>query len=687
MDTNPLSGVPYTPRFYTLLEKRQRLPSWSAREEFLKTMQGSQVVAVVGEAGTGKTTQIPQILLDAGYHVQNGAIKALACVQPHNAAAMSAAARIAEELEVQVGSFVGYHTAFEDKTGKDTLLRMTSAEALLQEMLTDPTLEKYSVVLIDEVQERALETDVVLSLMKGVLQKRPELKLVLMSPTDSISRIQKHFGGCPLLKVPIKTSPVDIYHTSRAEKDYCQAAVRTVVQIWKEEKDPGDILVFLATEEEVEQACIQLRKEAVSPREIERSGELMVVPMHENLSLAEHQKAFAPSPGPKGEKGKPGRKAVIATSIAESSLAVDNIVFVVDSGFSRQRVHNPRIRLDCHLVSAVSKPTAAVRAAAASRAKCTGKCFRLYSESAFKDLPEYGVPEMLRSGLSGVVLTLKSLGVEDLVKFDWPDPPSPESLMRAIETLHYLGCLDESGALTEVGRQAAHFPLAPELARMLVSAPTHRCCNEALSIAATLSVGPVFLRPSGSHKAADEAKARFVHADGDHLTLLNAFHAFKGQVQSGVVAEKFCSEQFLNLRALQAAEGVRETLRLTMESLGLQMVSTEFTDKEYYPNIRRCLLSGFFMNVAHLENEKEGKYLMVRDGQEVALHPSCCFKDKPEWVVADRFVLTSRNFLRVATKVDGQWVLDSAPGYFDVARLPKSEAREKLEKMSAEKAS
>jgi len=254
--------------------------------------------------------------------------------------------------------------------------------------------------------------------------------------------------------------------------------------------------------------------------------------------------------------------------------------------------------------------------------------------------------------------------------------------MRALETLGHLGCLDDDGDLTTFGDQASTFPTEPELARMLLESPKHRCSNEALSIAAMLSVSPVFLRPAGARKVADEAKHRFAHLDGDHLTLLNVFHAYKQHMQDGVDGAKFCGENFISQQSMKMAELVREQLKRTMDQLSLQMVSTDFQDKEYYPNIRRCLVAGFFMQIAHLEKEKSGSYLTMKDDQEVSLHPLASLQHKPEWVLYHEHVLTSKSFLRTVTQVRGEWLPEIAPGYYDLNKFSaKSETRAALEKI------
>jgi len=622
-----LTGEPYTPRYFDILDKRKRLPAWEAKKEFLRLVKRNQVVVLVGETGSGKTTQLPQLLLEAGYHVREGENKGIACTQPRRVAAMSVAQRVADELDVKLGTYVGYLIRFEDKTSQDTILKFLTDGMLLREAMSDPLLSNYNVVILDEAHERTLATDVLFGLLKEVMKRRPTLKTIVMSATMDARKMQQYFDNAPLLSIPGRTHPVEIFYTAEAERDYLESAIRTVVQIHNSQPE-GDILLFLTGEEEIESACRQLRKES---QRYPDSGLLSVVPLYSSLPPMLQQKIFDPPPGPEHPGGPSGRKVVVATNIAETSITIDGIVYVVDPGFAKQKVYNPRIRVESLLVSPVSKASAAQRAGRAGRTQ-PGKCYRLYTEKAFKaELTEQTYPEILRSNLGVVVLTLKKLGIDDLVHFDFLDPPAPETLMRALETLNYLGCLDDDGNLTDIGDQSSEFPLDPQLAKMLIESPKHKCSNEILSIAAMLSVPMVFVRPKENAKDADEAKNRFAHLDGDHLTLLNVFHAYKQHMQDGVDPSSFCYDNYINARSMKSAESVREQLKRSMERLNLQMITTDFHDKEYYPNIRRCLVSGFFMQVAHLE--KSGHYLTVKDNQVVALHPSTCLQHKPEWVL------------------------------------------------------
>lgn len=670
---NPYNGKLYSQRYYDILAKRQDLPVWQAKDEFIKMVHSSQTTILVGETGSGKTTQIAQFVAEAGY-AQNR--KSIACTQPRRVAAMSVARRVAEEMDVALGEEVGYSIRFEECSGPKTFIKFCTDGMLLREAMSDPLLEKYSVIILDEAHERTLATDVLFGLIKEVLKSRKDLKLVVMSATLEAEKFQGYFLEAPLMKVPGRLHPVEIFYTQEPERDYLEAAIRTVVQIHACEP-PGDILVFLTGEEEIEDACKKIMKECTQMGD--KVGPLKILPLYSTLPPAQQQKIFDPAPPPAREGGPAGRKIVVSTNIAETSLTIDGIVYVIDPGFAKQKVYNPRIRVESLLVSPISRASAHQRAGRAGRTQ-PGKCFRLYTEASFKkDLQEQTYPEILRSNLGSVVLQLKKLGIHDLVHFDFMDPPAPETLMRALEMLNYLGAIDDDGELTPVGTTMSEFPLDPQLAKMLVAAPEFRCSNEILSIAAMLSSPNVFLRPREAAKAADEAKARFTHIDGDHLTLLNVYHAWKSHNED----QQWSYEHFLNNRSLKSADSVRTQLVRICTRMGVKLVSTDFNDKNYYTNIRKAITAGYFMQVAHRENS--GQYLTVKDNQTVYLHPSTCLDHKPEWTLYQEFVLTSKNYIRTCMDIKGEWLLDVAPHYYDLSNFPPGDTKRALERLETKK--
>ncbi|OXU27468.1 hypothetical protein TSAR_011206 [Trichomalopsis sarcophagae] len=654
-----------------LFGKRITLPVFEYRADFMRLLAQHQCIILVGETGSGKTTQIPQWCVE--YSKSTGT-KAVSCTSPRRVAAMSVAQRVSEEMDVALGQEVGYSIRFEDCSSSKTILKYMTDGMLLREGMSDPMLEAYQVILLDEAHERTLATDLLMGVLKEVIKQRSDLKLIIMSATLDAGKFQQYFDNAPLMNVPGRTHPVEIFYTPEPERDYLEAAIRTVVQIHMCEEVPGDLLLFLTGQEEIEEACKRIKREmdSLGPE----VGTLSCIPLYSTLPPALQQRIFEPAP-PTKPNGGIGRKVVVSTNIAETSLTIDGVVFVIDPGFAKQKVYNPRVRVESLLVSPISKASAQQRAGRAGRTK-PGKCFRLYTEKAYKnEMQENTYPEILRSNLGSVVLQLKKLGIDDLVHFDFMDPPAPETLMRALELLNYLAALDDDGNLTDLGAVMAEFPLDPQLAKMLIASCNHNCSNEILSITAMLSVPQCFVRPNEAKKAADEAKMRFAHIDGDHLTLLNVYHAFKQNQEDN----QWCYDNFVNYRSLKSGDNVRQQLSRIMDRFQLKRTSTDFTSKDYYINIRKALVNGFFMQVAHLE--RTGHYLTIKDNQIVQLHPSSCLDHKPDWVIYNEFVLTTKNYIRTVTDIKPDWLLRIAPQYYDLQNFPQCEAKRQLEVIQA----
>ncbi|KAH7090094.1 pre-mRNA-splicing factor ATP-dependent RNA helicase PRP43 [Auriculariales sp. MPI-PUGE-AT-0066] len=677
---NPFTKRPHSSQYQRILQGRRKLPVYTQMKEFLETFQKNQIIVLVGETGSGKTTQciaprIPQFVAYSDLAHSKG--KMIACTQPRRVAVTSIAKRVADEIDVPLGKQVGYSIRFEDMTESGTtFLKYMTDGMLLREAMTDHDLSCYSTIILDEAHERALATDILMSLLKALAKKRCDLKLIIMSATLDAVKFQKFFSirgnePAPLFKVPGRTFHVDVFYTREPEPDYVEAAIRTVLMIHRAE-EPGDILLFLTGEEEIEDACRKIKIEA-DDLQSDSVGPLLCIPLYSSLPMAHQQRIFDPAPPPRTPDGPPGRKLVISTNIAESSLTIDGVMYVVDPGFSKQRVYNPRIRVESILVSPISKASAQQRAGRAGRTK-PGKCFRLYTEKDFmKELEEQNYPEILRSNLANTILELLKIGVTDLVKFDYVDKPAPETLMRALELLNFLAALDDDGKLTPLGEMMADFPVDPQLAKMLIVSPEFKCSNEILTIVAMLSVPNVFMRPPHLRKEADAAKALLTVPGGDHLTLLNVYNEYMTHGSNS----RWTRDNFLNFRALQQADNVRNQLQRNMEKFDIDIISN--TDmRVYYHNIRMSLVCGFFMQVAHREGER-GMYLTVKDNQVVGLHPSCGLDTSPEWVLFNEFVLTSKPYIRTVTEVRPEWLLEYAGQYYDLrGSFPDGETKRAL---------
>ena len=653
-ETNPYTGRSYSSRYYSILEVRKTLPVHRHREAIIKQVRKSPVVVLVGDTGSGKTTQVPQFLVEDGFTEDGGMI---ACTQPRRVAAISVARRVAQEMDVELGEEVGYTIRFEDRSGEATRLKHLTDGMLMREAMIDPDLKKYSVIILDEAHERTLNTDILLGLLKGLLKRRTDLRIVVMSATLDAGKFQQYFDDAPLFKVAGRMYPVEVLYSAEPEEDYVEAAIRTVLEIHANE-GPGDILVFLTGEDEIEEACRMISEKASGLR---GCPNLQVMPLYSTLQQHRQNAVFDPAP-------PDTRKVICSTNIAETSVTIDGIVYVVDPGFSKQKVYSPRICVESLLVSPISRASANQRSGRAGRTR-PGKCYRLYTEESYKnDLAESSHPEILTCNLGGVVLQMKMLKIDDLVHFDFIEPPDPERMIRALELLNYLDALDDEGDLTDTGRLMAHFPLEPELSKLLISAPKFKCSNEILSIVALLSAGKsVFQRPKERRREADRKKDQFVQPEGDHLTLLNVYHAYKANENR---AQQFCWDNYLDGRALRSADNIRGQLENIMKRNGLPLVSTDFDSPLYCDNIRQALISGYFMHIAYKSNYGKRVYVTAREHQKVAFHPSCALKYRPDFVLFHEFVLTKEHFIRTVTSVKGKWLAEIAPKYFSSVKFP-----------------
>ncbi|KAI5288099.1 hypothetical protein KEM54_005471 [Ascosphaera aggregata] len=629
----------------TIEETRKSLPIYQFKDSLIQAMADHQVLIIVGETGSGKTTQIPQYLHEAGY-TKNG--MKVGCTQPRRVAAMSVAARVAEEMGVKVGNEVGYAIRFEDQTSDKTVLKYMTDGMLLRELLTEPDLAGYSALMIDEAHERTVATDIACGLLKDIAKARPDIKLLISSATMDAQKFQKYFDDAPIFNIPGRRYPVDIHYTSQPEANYLAAAVTTVFQIHITQ-GAGDILVFLTGQEEIEAAEQSLQETA---RKLGgKIPEMIICPIYANLPSELQAKIFEPTP--------PGaRKIVLATNIAETSLTIDGIVYVIDPGFVKENVFNPRTGMESLIVSPCSRASAGQRAGRAGRVG-PGKCFRLYTKWAFyNELEESTTPEIQRTNLSSVVLTLKSLGIDNLLEFDFMDPPPAETIIRALETLYALGALNDHGELTKLGRQMAEFPTDPMLAKSIIAADKYGCVEEVLSIIAMLGeAGSLFYRPKDKKIQADSARERFTIKDGgDHLTLLNIWNQWVDSDFSYVWAR----ENFLQQRSLTRARDVRDQLARLCDRV--EVTISTCGANNIIP-IQKAITAGFFPNAARLQRGGDS-YRTVKNNQTVYLHPSSTlFEANPKWVIYYELVLTSKEYMRSNMPLQPLWLNEVAPHY------------------------
>eukprot|EP00929_Paragymnodinium_shiwhaense_P066011 TRINITY_DN33070_c0_g2_i1.p1 TRINITY_DN33070_c0_g2~~TRINITY_DN33070_c0_g2_i1.p1 ORF type:complete len:1026 (-),score=251.80 TRINITY_DN33070_c0_g2_i1:7-3084(-) len=625
-----------------LQKDRVSLPVYQYRTSLLEAVRDYQVLIIVGETGSGKTTQIPQFLHEVGYTK----IGKIGCTQPRRVAAMSVAARVAKELGVKVGHEVGYRIRFEDCTTDRTIIEYMTDGMLLRSFLNEPDMASYSVMVIDEAHERTLHTDVLFGLVKDVSRFREDLKLIISSATLDAEKFSEYFDNAPIFNIPGRRYPVSIHYTKAPEANYLDACVITVLQIHLTQPY-GDVLVFFTGQQEIEEAM-----EAISykTRGMGTSmGEIVVLPIYATLPSDMQAKIFEKTPDG-------ARKVVLATNIAETSITIDNIVYVIDPGFCKQNSFNPRTGMESLVVVPCSKASANQRAGRAGRVK-PGKCFRLYTKWSFEhELEDDNAPEIQRSNLGHVVLMLKSIGIDDLLHFDFMDPPPPETLIKALEQLYALSALNDQGDLTKVGRRMAEFPMDPQLSKLLISSDKYKCVEEALTICGMLGVdNAVFYRPKDKGIHADNARKNFHKVGGDHMTLLNVYK----QWEETSYSLNWCMENYLQNRSLKRARDIREQLVDMVEKVEMELTS----DPNNIDGIRKSILAGFFYHTARLR--KDGTYVTVKHPHTVEIHPtSSLFGQNPKLVCYHELVLTTKEYMRQCIEVKPEWLLEVAPHFY-----------------------
>ncbi|KAK7302892.1 hypothetical protein RJT34_13789 [Clitoria ternatea] len=654
---------------YASIEKqRQRLPVYKYRTAILYLVETHATTIVVGETGSGKTTQIPQYLKEAGWAAGG---RLIACTQPRRLAVQTVASRVAEEMGVKLGDEVGYTIRFEDVTKPDvTVLKFLTDGVLLREMMDDPLLTKYSVIMVDEAHERSISTDILLGLLKKIQRRRPELRLIISSATIEAKSMSDFFRMRKKRREPeneehgLEVEPailsvegrgfnVQINYAEEPVPDYVQAAVSTVLLI--HEREPtGDVLLFLTGQDDID-AAVQLLSDEVQTNGKQSSG-LIVLPLYSGLSRAEQELVFSPTP-----RGK--RKVVISTNIAETSLTLEGVVYVVDSGFSKQRFYNPISDIENLVVAPISKASARQRAGRAGRVR-PGKCYRLYTEEYFlKHMSNEGIPEIQRSNMVSCVIQLKALGIDNILGFDWPASPSPEAMIRALEILYSLGVLDDDAKLTSpTGFQVAEIPLDPMVSKMIIASSELGCSQEIITIAAVLSVQSIWISGRGMQKESDEAKLRFAAAEGDHVTFLNIY---KGFHQSGK-SSQWCHKNYINYHAMRKVLEVRDQLKRIAQRIGLVLKSCDGDMQA----VRKAVCAGFFANACHLEAySHNGMYKTLRGSQEVYIHPSSVlFRVNPKWVIYNSLVSTDRQYMRNVITIDPSWLLEAAPHFYQLLK-------------------
>lgn len=628
----------------TLKEQREYLPAFACREELLRAIRDNQVVIVVGETGSGKTTQLAQFMYEDGYCGYG----IIGCTQPRRVAAMSVAKRVSEEMECTLGGTVGYAIRFEDCTSAETKIKYMTDGVLQRESLNEGDLDRYSVIILDEAHERSLSTDVLMGLLKKILGRRRDLKLIVTSATMNAEKFSAFYGNAPTYTIPGRTFPVEIFHSKSPCDDYVDSAVKQVLQIHLS-LPPGDILVFMTGQEDIEVTC-QVVEERLS--QLDQPPPLAVLPIYSQMPADLQARIFEPT-----ADGR--RKVIVATNIAETSLTVDGILYVVDAGYSKLKVYNPKVGMDSLQITPISQANANQRLGRAGRTG-SGFCYRLYTEMAYRnDMFPNTIPEIQRTNLANTVLLLKSLGVKNLLEFDFMDPPPQANIINSMYQLWVLGALDNVGDLTPVGRKMSEFPMEPSMAKMLISSVDYKCSTEMLTIVSMLSVPSVFYRPKERMEEADAAREKFNVPESDHMTLLNVFNQWK----SHGYRDDWATRHFLHPKLLRKAREVRAQLEDIMKFQKLEMISAG-TD---FDIIRKAITAGYFHQAARVKGI--GEYVNIRTGLPTHLHPTSALYGlgyTPTYVIYHELILTSKEYMTQVTAVDAYWLAELGSVFYSV---------------------
>ncbi|KAI5963496.1 uncharacterized protein KGF55_002376 [Candida pseudojiufengensis] len=655
----------------SIQKQRQSLPAYAVRNEVVSAIKENQVTIVIGETGSGKTTQLAQFLYEQGLTNEG---KIIGCTQPRRVAAMSVAKRVSEEMDVKLGEEVGYSVRFDDKTVKSkTVIKYMTEGILLREFLADPSLNDYSCIIMDEAHERALNTDILLGLFKSLLARRKDLKLIVTSATMNADRFTRFFGAAPQFTIPGRTFPVDVYFNKNVSMDYVETAVKQVISIHLQRSaenttkfiNDGDILVFMTGQEDIEITCDMIREKLEM---LENPPPLDIIPIYSSMPQELQKKIFNRSNPNK-------RKVVVATNIAETSLTVDGIKYVIDCGLVKVKVYNPKLGMDTLQVVPISVANADQRSGRAGRTNA-GVAYRLYTERAVdpQNMYEQPIPEIQRTNLSNTMLLLKSLKINDINNFPFLDPPPKDLLNCSLYDLWAIGAIDNLGELTKLGLDMIQFPIEPTLAKLILLSckDEFHCSEEILTIVGMLSVPNIFQRSKERGSEADKAREKFIINDSDHLTLLNIYNQW--ETHSNKVGNSYsklnlwCESNFLQMRSLVRAKEVKRQLTTIMAKRKLPILRS-YNDED----IKKCLCASFYQQSAllvknHINGTPEFQNLR-HSYMKMYLHPTSGLNNSnlsSNFVIYHELVLTSKEYMNYVTCVDPMWLLQYGFKFFGV---------------------
>ena len=623
----------------------EHLPIVSKKDEIVSAIKANQVVIISGETGSGKSTQIPKMCLEAGRGIEG----MIGCTQPRRIAAITIAHRIAEELGEQMGGVVGYKIRFSDRTSPNAYVKIMTDGILLAETQGDHHFYQYDTIIIDEAHERSVNIDFLLGLLKRVLAFRSDLKVIVSSATLEIEKFSSFFDNAPVIEVSGKVFPVEVRYASEdsassqvEDTTYVDMAVEAVEQI-KRSDPTGDILVFMPTEQDIMETCQRLEGRLDQKQN--------VLPLFARLPASRQKKIYTVK----------GSKVVVATNVAETSLTIPGIKYVVDTGLARISRYVARTRTTSLPISPISQASAEQRKGRCGRVQ-KGVCIRLYSQEDFEGRPVYTVPEILRANLAEVILRMIYLRLGHIESFPFLDRPNPRSIKDGFELLVELGAVKRDRGrvrLTDMGRKMARLPLDPRISRMLLEAISKDCVEEVAVIGAVLSIQDPRERPLDKAHEADQSRLPFKDPDSDFLTLLKIWNAYREvgkRGEQGVSKRKFCRDHFLSYLRMREWDDVYNQLMGVLKEYGYRQgksVSTS-SDTSLYERIHKCILSGFLSNIGF---KKEKNIYQAAKGKEVMIFPgSCLFNKSPEWIVAAEMVKTSRLFARTVARVEPEWI-------------------------------
>lgn len=660
ISNNESSHQSYFSKHKSIKEQREYLPIYSVKKELMRVIRDNKIIVIVGETGSGKTTQLTQYLYEENF-AQLGII---GCTQPRRVAAVSVAKRVSEEMGVDLGTSVGYSIRFEDCTSNQTKIKYMTDGVLLRESLNDSFLDDYSVIIMDEAHERSLNTDVLFGILKKVLAERKDLKLIVTSATMNAQKFSEFFGFAPIFNIPGRTFKVDIIYNKILPDDYVEASVQKALTVHLQYGD-GDILIFMTGQEDIEATCLLLNQRIEKDQNIPK---MLIIPIYSQLPSDLQAKIFEPSKF---------RKCIVATNIAETSLTLDGVKYVIDSGFFKVKVYSPRIGMDVLQINPISRANANQRSGRAGRTG-PGVCFRMYTESNFRsDMSENNIPEIQRTNLSNVVLLLKSLKIDNLLSFNFMDPPSSDTILSSMHHLWMLGALNSLGDLTDLGKKMVEFPLDPSMSKVLILSDKYSCSEEILIILAMLSVPSIFYRPKNREQEADKAKEKFFIPESDHLTLLNIYLQWK----SNDFSPEWSKINFIQNKSLIKVKEVKQQLYDIMRQLKMNLVSCG----NNWDSIRKCLACGFFHNSAKLKGL--GEYVNIKFNIPCVLHPSSAIFTlgyTPDYVVYHELIMTNKEYMSCVTVIEPEWLVEVAPLFFSIKdmniedRIKNEKNREKL---------